>query len=185
MPELPDIVAYVEALAARIRGKRLLSARIAHPFLLRTYDPPIAALHGLRVADLSRIGKRIAIGFEQDHWLLIHLMIAGRLHWFDAAKPKGRNVLAQLAFETGTLTLTEAGTKRRASLAVYGSSARVAEQDRGGLEVLDAPVEDFRRRLTATNHTLKRALTDPRLFSGIGNAYSMKSCIVRACRRSL
>jgi formamidopyrimidine-DNA glycosylase len=173
VPELPDIAAYIEALATRIGGKRLLTARILHPFLLRTFDPPLSALHGLRSTELLRIGKRVAIGFEGDRWLLMHLMIAGRLHWSEAGtRPKGRGALARFAFETGTLVLTEAGTKRRASIGVYGSRAQLATQDPGGLGVLDAALEDFRERLVSANHTLKRALTDPRLFSGIGNAYS-------------
>jgi formamidopyrimidine-DNA glycosylase len=152
----------------------LTTTRIAHPFLLRTFEPPISALHGRRVVELRRIGKRIAFGFEGDHWLVIHLMIAGRLHWFEAGvKPRGgRNVLASFTFESGTLTLTEAGSKRRASLSVFAGSTQLAAQDPGGLEVLDAPLAQFRARLTATNHTLKRSLTDPRVFSGIGNAYS-------------
>jgi formamidopyrimidine-DNA glycosylase len=173
VPELPDITVYIEALAARIVDVRLTSTHIVHPFLLRTFEPPVSALHGRRVRELRRLGKRIVLGFEGDLWLVIHLMIAGRLHWFEGdAKPKGRGGLARFAFETGTLTLTEAGTKRRASIGVYGSSKDLAGQDPGGLEVLEATLGQFRRRLTARNHTLKRALTDPRLFSGIGNAYS-------------
>jgi formamidopyrimidine-DNA glycosylase len=171
VPELPDISVYLEALEARVRGARLLTSRIAHPFLLRTFDPPIAALHGRRVVQLRRVGKRIALGFEGDHWLVIHLMIAGRLHWFEATA-KARRALAHFTFETGTLTLTEAGSKRRASITVLGPGTPLATQDPGGLEVLDATPDAFRARLRASNHTVKRALTDPRLFSGIGNAYS-------------
>jgi formamidopyrimidine-DNA glycosylase len=173
MPELPDITVYLEALEQRVRGSRLVSTRIAHPFLLRTFEPPLSALHGRKVEALRRVGKRIAFGFEGDHWLVLHLMIAGRLHWFDAGtKVRGRAPLAAFTFESGTLTLTEAGTKRRASLHVFGSSRDLAAHDPGGLEVLDATYEEFRARLTAENHTLKRSLTDPRAFSGIGNAYS-------------
>ena len=173
MPELPDITVYLEALEARLRGARLESTRITHPFLLRTFDPPLSDLYGRRVVAFRRVGKRIAIGFEGDHWLVIHLMIAGRLHWLTpTAAKKGRAALAYFAFDTGTLTLTEAGTKRRASLSVFSSSQELAKIDPGGLEVLDASLEDFSARLRAENHTLKRSLTDPRAFSGIGNAYS-------------
>jgi formamidopyrimidine-DNA glycosylase len=173
MPELPDITVYIEALEQRVRGARLQSARIAHPFLLRTVDPPLRALYERKVVTLRRVGKRVALGFEGDLWLVLHLMIAGRLHWFPAGgKASGRTSLAAFIFESGTLTLTEAGTKRRAALHVFGSSAALAAHDPGGLEVLEAPFEAFRARLTAENHTLKRALTDPRAFSGIGNAYS-------------
>jgi formamidopyrimidine-DNA glycosylase len=173
VPELPDITVYIEALEQRIKGARLESARIGHPFLLRTFEPPLSALNGRRVVGFRRIGKRIAIGFEGDHWLVFHLMIAGRLHWFAAGAKRGaRAVLASFTFDTGMLTLTEAGTKRRASLSVLGSEKDMKQQDPGGLEVLDATFEEFRARLTAGNHTLKRALTSPRSFSGIGNAYS-------------
>jgi formamidopyrimidine-DNA glycosylase len=173
MPELPDISLYIEALEQRLRGSNLLGARIAHPFLLRTADPPLSALFGRKVVALRRVGKRIAFGFEGDLWLVLHLMIAGRLHWFPAGtKPKGRAPLATFTFESGALTLTEAGTKRRAAMHVFGSSQALATHDPGGLEVLDVDYETFRARLTAGNHTLKRALTDPRAFSGIGNAYS-------------
>jgi formamidopyrimidine-DNA glycosylase len=173
VPELPDITVYIEALEQRIQGARLESARIGHPFLLRTFDPPLSALYGRRVVGFRRLGKRIAIGFEGDHWLVFHLMIAGRLHWFPAGTKRGaRSVLASFTFDTGMLTLTEAGTKRRASLSVFGGEKAMQQQNPGGLEVLDAPFEEFRARLTAENHTLKRALTSPRSFSGIGNAYS-------------
>ncbi len=173
MPELPDISIYVEALEMRIRGTRLQGTQIAHPFLLRTFDPALSALNGRKVESIRRIGKRIAIGFEGDHWLVLHLMIAGRLHWFPAGtKPKRSGMLAAFGFESGTLTVTEAGTRRRASLHVFGSSAGLHTQDPQGLEVLEASYEEFLARLTAENHTLKRALTDPRAFSGIGNAYS-------------
>ncbi len=173
MPELPDITVYIEALERRLLGARLESTRISHPFLLRTFDPPITALYGRRVVGLRRLGKRIAVGFEGDHWLVFHLMIAGRLHWLTpSAAKKGRAALAAFVFDSGTLTLTEAGTRRRASLYVFSSSAQMAQTDAGGLEVLDASLEEFASRLLAENHTLKRSLTDPRTFSGIGNAYS-------------
>ena len=173
MPELPDITVYIEALRARILGAKLESTRITHPFLLRTFDPPLSSLYGRRVVDLRRVGKRVAIGFEGDQWLMLHLMIAGRLHWFAAGATRtGRAALAYFVFDTGTLTLTEAGSKRRASLWVFGSSKQLSEQDPGGLEILEAPYEAFRNRLLAENHTLKRSLTDPQAFSGIGNAYS-------------
>jgi formamidopyrimidine-DNA glycosylase len=173
VPELPDITVYIEALEQRVSGARLESIRISHPFLLRTFEPALSALNGRRVESFRRVGKRIAFGFEGDYWLVLHLMIAGRLHWFPAGAKRGaRAALAVFTFETGTLTLTEAGTKRRASLYVFGSTQDMLKHDPGGLEVLDASFEEFRARLTAENHTLKRALTDPRSFSGIGNAYS-------------
>jgi formamidopyrimidine-DNA glycosylase len=173
MPELPDVTVYIEALAARLTGARLESMRLMHPFLLRTFTPPLSALHGKQVLHLRRIGKRIAVGFEGDLWLVMHLMIAGRLHWFAAgARGTGRAALAYFRFDRGTLTLTEAGKKRRASLALVEGSAALRGLDPGGLEVLEAPLAAFRARLTAESHTLKRALTDPRSFSGIGNAYS-------------
>jgi formamidopyrimidine-DNA glycosylase len=171
MPELPDITVYVEALEPRVRGHVLESTRIAHPFLLRTFEPPLDALQGRRVESLRRVGKRIALGFEGDLWLVIHLMIAGRLHWFARGR-KPRASLAAFTFDSGTLTLTEAGSKRRASLHVFGSSAALDAHAPPGLEVLESDFEEFRARLLAGNHTLKRALTDPRAFSGIGNAYS-------------
>jgi formamidopyrimidine-DNA glycosylase len=173
MPELPDIAVYLEALQSRISGARLESTRITHPFLLRTFEPPLDSLHGRRVVELRRVGKRVAVGFEGDHWLVLHLMIAGRLHWFaSGARKTGRAALAYFVFDTGTLTLTEAGSRRRASLYVFGSTQELTQHDPGGLEVLEAPYEEFRKRLLAENHTLKRSLTDPRAFSGIGNAYS-------------
>ena len=147
--------------------------RLTHPFLLRTFEPPLSALEGKTVEAIRRLGKRIALGFEADLWLVMHLMIAGRLHWFPkGARSHGRAALAYFHFDRGTLTLTEAGKKRRASLAVVAGSEQLARHDPGGLEVLEAPLASFRARLTAENHTLKRALTDPRAFSGIGNAYS-------------
>jgi formamidopyrimidine-DNA glycosylase len=175
MPELPDITVYIEALERRLTGARLESTRIAHPFLLRTFEPSISTLYGRQVTAFRRLGKRIAIGFEGDHWLVLHLMIAGRLHWLtpSAAKAKkGRAGLAYFVFDAGTLTLTEAGTKRRASLYVFSSSKDLDLTNPGGLEVLEASPEEFRKHLVAENHTLKRSLTDPRTFSGIGNAYS-------------
>lgn len=173
MPELPDITVYIEALEARVRGERLEGVRLASPFLLRSVDPPIAAVAGKRVEGFRRLGKRIAVGLEDELWLVLHLMIAGRLHWREAgAKPPGKIGLAAFDFENGTLTLTEAGSKKRASLHVVRGEAALAAHDPGGLEVLDAPLEAFAAELTAENHTLKRALTDPRSFSGIGNAYS-------------
>jgi formamidopyrimidine-DNA glycosylase len=170
---MPDITVYVEALERRVLGATLQSTRITHPFLLRTFEPPLAALEGRRVSELRRVGKRVALGFEGGHWLVLHLMIAGRLHWFPAgARKTGRAALAYFVFDTGTLTLTEAGTKRRASLYLFANSAELALHDPGGLEILNSSYEEFRKRLVAENHTLKRSLTDPGTFSGIGNAYS-------------
>lgn len=172
MPELPDITVYLEALQSRVLGHTLESIRITHPFLLRSIEPAPAALHGRQVTGLRRLGKRIALGFEGDLWLVIHLMIAGRLHWHGPGTKARGGALAYFSFDSGTLTLTEAGKKRRASLAIAGSSADLARMDPGGLETLEISCEDFARQLTASNHTLKRALTDPHAFSGIGNAYS-------------
>ncbi len=174
MPELPDIEAYIAALEARIVGQRLTRVRIAHPFLLRTADPPVSAVEGKAVRALRRLGKRIAIGLEGELWLVLHLMIAGRLHWAapDAALPRKR-ALAGFDFPAGTLILTEAGTKRRASLHLVRGAEALAAHDPGGLEVLAADLAAFGAALAAGgNHTLKRALTEPRRFSGIGNAYS-------------
>ncbi|MEO8030887.1 MAG: DNA-formamidopyrimidine glycosylase family protein [Gemmatimonadota bacterium] len=173
MPELPDIEAYLTALRPRILGQPLTSLTIANPFLLRTFDPPISDLAGRTVHSLERLGKRIIFGFDDQFFLVLHLMIAGRLHWIEpGSTKKGGKALASFEFPTGKLTLTEAGTTRRASLhLVHGRQALLAF-DRGGLEVLDLSQSDFAARLTSENHTLKRALTDPRLFSGIGNAYS-------------
>ncbi|MFZ0481037.1 MAG: DNA-formamidopyrimidine glycosylase family protein [Terriglobales bacterium] len=173
MPELPDIVVYIEALENRILRQTLEQARIASPFLLRTASPPLSTAQGQRVRELRRIGKRIAIGLENDVWLVLHLMIAGRLHWkkrgIKVAPPQG---LAAFDFPSGTLLWTEAGSKKRASLHVVSGEAALASLDPGGLEVLTTNAESFAKALTARNHTLKRALSDPRIFSGIGNAYS-------------
>ena len=173
MPELPDITVYIEALETRVLGHRLEGVRVASPFLLRTADPPLQDVSDKGVTGLERIGKRIAIGLEDDLWLVLHLMIAGRLHWKErGAKLPGRRGLAAFDFDNGSLTLTEAGTKKRASLHVFRGEQPLRDLDPGGLEVLEADYEAFAQRLTSRNHTLKRALTDPHLFSGIGNAYS-------------
>jgi formamidopyrimidine-DNA glycosylase len=173
MPELPDIVVYIEALEQRVLGRVLERVRIAGPFLLRTAVPTVDSVQGLKVVELRRIGKRIALGFENGMWLVFHLMIAGRLHWkTKAVVPDGRRTLAAFAFDGGTLTLTEAGAKKRASLHLFADEAAMTTIDPGGLEVLSATREAFAEVLTSENHTLKRALTDPHLFSGIGNAYS-------------
>jgi formamidopyrimidine-DNA glycosylase len=183
MPELPDIAVYIEALDRRVVGRRLERIQLADMFVLRTALPPIDSLVGRRVVALRRIGKRIAIGFEGDRWLIMHLMIAGRLHWVaDAQKAMGRNVLVTLRFENGALTLTEAGTKRRASLHVVADEAALRLHDPGGIDVLACAPEEFAETLTRRNHTLKRSLTDPHLFSGIGNAYSDE--ILHAARLS-
>ncbi len=173
MPELPDITAYLTALEPRVLGKTLQRVRIASPFLLRTIDPPLEAAEGKRVLTLRRIGKRIVFGLEDDLWLVLHLMIAGRLHWKAAGVPlKGRNYLAALDFDDGSLVLTEAGAKRRASLHLFRGEAALATVDPGGIDVFTADLDAFRAALTVENRTLKRALTDPRFLSGIGNAYS-------------
>ena len=173
MPELPDITAYIEALESRIVGQPLERVRIPKPFLLRSVDPPISAANGKRVIGIRRMGKRIVLELEDDLFLVIHLMIAGRLRWVPAgAKVPGKLGLAAFDFPNGTLMLTEAGSKRRASLWLVRGEKSLEQFDRGGLEVLDADIEQFTERLTRENHTLKRSLTDPRLFSGIGNAYS-------------
>jgi formamidopyrimidine-DNA glycosylase len=173
MPELPDIAAYIHALKRRIVGKPIEHIRIASPFLLRTADPPIKAVEGKLVRELRRIGKRIAIGVDGDLWLVLHLMIAGRLHWrAPGAKLGGRQMLAAFDFADGSLVLTEAGAKHRASLHVVRGDEALAALDPGGIDVLSSALESFRAALTAENRTLKRALTDPRILSGIGNAYS-------------
>jgi formamidopyrimidine-DNA glycosylase len=174
VPELPDVSVYIEALAERIIGQRLEHVRVNSAFLLRTVEPPLSAVEGKHVTGIRRIGKRIAIGVEGDLWLAIHLMIAGRLHWREkpGAKRGGRQMLAAFDFAHGSLTLTEAGAKRRASLHVVRGNDGLASLDAGGIDVLAATFEAFRTELNRENHTLKRALTDPRVLSGIGNAYS-------------
>src|SRR3984885_5367563 len=173
MPELPDITAYLSALEPRIVGQPLTHIRIASPFLLRTVQPPIEEIEGHTVRGLHRIGKRIAIEFDNGLWLALHLMIAGRLHWRPlGAKLGGRNNLAAFDSPNGSLVLTEAGSKRRASLHLFPNEAAAKEIDPGGIDVFAATLADFRTALTAENRTLKRALTDPRILSGIGNAYS-------------
>ena len=173
MPELPDIVAYISALEPRIVGQPLERVRLTSAFLLRTVQPPLASVEGRVVRELRRVGKRIAIGVENDLWLTLHLMIAGRLHWrAQEAKLAGRQSLAAFDFPPGSLVLTEAGTKRRASLHVLRGEEGLGSVDAGGIDVFSSDLPSFRATLTAENHTLKRALTDPRLLSGIGNAYS-------------
>jgi formamidopyrimidine-DNA glycosylase len=185
MPELPDVTVYVEALRERLLGHTLSRALIRGPFLLRSTHPPVEAAYGRKVQDIRRIGKRIAIGFEGEVWLVLHLMIAGRLHWKAAgAKPGakttagakktfgGKNSLAVFEFDNGSLSLTEAGTQHRASLHMAQGEEALRELSAGGIEVLSADVGAFTAALQSANHTLKRALTDPHLFSGIGNAYS-------------
>lgn len=182
MPELPDIVVYMEALERRIMGHVLERIEIAGPFLLRTAIPPIESAQNRKVIALRRVGKRIAIGLDADPardkdrsplWLVLHLMIAGRLHWSERRiTPDGRRTLAAFNFDSGTLTLTEAGAKKRASLHLIRGEEELTRLDRGGIDVLSADLDEFSKVLTANNHTLKRALTDPRYFSGIGNAYS-------------
>ncbi|MCG8469941.1 MAG: formamidopyrimidine-DNA glycosylase [Gemmatimonadetes bacterium] len=173
MPELPDITVYIEALERHILGERLERARLASPFLLRTVDPPIEEVHGRAVVSLRRVGKRIAIGLEGEHWLIIHLMIAGRFRWKDSDVAIPRRLgLAAFDFEDGSLLLTEAGSKKRASLHVVRGETGMAAHDPGGAEPLEIEKTTFSEILRARNHTLKRALTDPRYFSGIGNAYS-------------
>jgi formamidopyrimidine-DNA glycosylase len=173
MPELPDIAAYITALDSRILGQPIEHVRLASPFLLRTVEPPVASLEGRSVRQLRRVGKRIAIGVEDDLWLVLHLMIAGRLYWRSAgAKLAGRNQLAAFDFPSGSLVLTEAGARRRASLHVLQGEESLRSIDPGGIEVFDSDLASFRAALTAENRTLKRALTDPRILGGIGNAYS-------------
>jgi formamidopyrimidine-DNA glycosylase len=173
VPELPDIAVYIEALEQRIQGTTLERVQITNPFLLRTAVPPLSSVEGKKIVAVRRLGKRICIGVEGDLWLVLHLMIAGRLHWYDdrakAAKARG---LAAFQFSSGTLTLTEAGSQKRASLHVVEGEAGLERLDPGGLEVFEATEEQFAAALRAKNHTLKRALTDPRILSGIGNAYS-------------
>ena len=169
MPELPDVTAYIENLQRLLRSNRLTLIRLFNPFLLRTAVPPVSHAHGRKVVEVSRIGKRIVISLEGDMHLVLHLMIAGRLHW---PGKKTRNTLALFEFENGTLSLTEAGTRRRASLHLVQGEAALRALDPGGIEIFDADLKSFCDKLLSENHTLKRALTDPRLFAGIGNAYS-------------
>jgi len=173
VPELPDVAAYVAALEPRVVGKRLLRLRIRSPFLLRSIDPPPAQTEAALVRGVRRIGKRVVLELDNNIYIVIHLMIAGRLHWKPpGASVAGRTALAAFDFEGGTLLLTEASTKKRAALHLVRGAGALAEFDRGGIEPLEADREEFARALTRENHTVKRALTDPRLFSGIGNAYS-------------
>jgi formamidopyrimidine-DNA glycosylase len=173
MPELPDIQAYLGALRGRVAGQTLTRVRIASPFLLRSVEPPLSAVEGHTVREMRRIGKRIAFGFDNGLWMVLHLMIAGRLHWRPVgAKLGGRQNLASFDFPDGSLVLTEAGAKRRASLQVVANEEALEALDPGGIDVFSADLESFRRVLTSENRTLKRALTDPRFLSGIGNAYS-------------
>jgi len=173
LPELPDITVYIEALEKRILGRPLIAVRVASPFLLRTATPPISSINGKEVKSLRRLGKRIAVGLEDELWLVLHLMIAGRLHWREGgAKLTGKQNLAAFDFPNGSLVLTEAGTKKRASLHLVQGESSLRQFDRGGLEVLGSSLEEFTGALKRENHTVKRALTDPSLFSGIGNAYS-------------
>jgi formamidopyrimidine-DNA glycosylase len=172
MPELPDVSVYIERLTAKVVGQRLEHVRIGHPFLLRTVSPRIAAVEGRTVAGVERLGKRIVLAFEGDLFMVVHLMIAGRLRWLAAGKKTAPNALAFFEFANGTLALTEAGKQRRASLHVVAGRAALAALDAGGIDVMTATRDAFAARLVAENHTVKRALTDPRLFSGIGNAYS-------------
>lgn len=173
VPELPDIIVYLQALAPRILQETLEHVRVASPFLLRTATPPLAAVEGKSVKELRRVGKRIAMGLEDDLWLVLHLMIAGRLHWGKrGAKVSPKRTIAAFDFPHGSLLLTEAGSQRRASLHVVQGEAGLQALDPGGLEIFTSALDSFAARLASANHTLKRALTDPRLFSGIGNAYS-------------
>ena len=173
MPELPDVLVYMERLTPLVLGQPLVTVRLPSPFVLRTVDPPISEVEGRTVTGIRRLGKRIALGLEGELFIVIHLMIAGRLRWRAPGKTiRGKMVLAEFGFPDGTLTLTEAGSKRRASLHVVRGEAALAAFERGGLEVLGASLAEFSQRLRSENHTLKRSLTDPRLMSGIGNAYS-------------
>jgi formamidopyrimidine-DNA glycosylase len=173
MPELPDIEAYIGALRTRVVGERLIKVRIASPFLLRTVEPPLSSVEGQVVRELRRVGKRLAFGFENDLWLVLHLMIAGRLHWRPVgAKLGGRQNLAAFDFPNGSLVLTEAGSKRRASLQLFAGEEALGSVDPGGIDIFASSLDEFRAALTSENRTLKRALTDPRFLSGIGNAYS-------------
>jgi formamidopyrimidine-DNA glycosylase len=173
VPELPDIDVYIEKLDERIRDQTLENIRIGNPFLVRSYDPPLDDVAGHRVTELRRIGKRIAIKLEPDYWLVLHLMVAGRLQWHEQAVGiRGKQQLAAFDFSTGTVLLTEAGSKKRASLFLVRGDQSLAEHDPGGIQPLECTLEAFSHRLTIENRTMKRALTNPRSFSGIGNAYS-------------
>jgi len=173
MPELPDIVVYIESLQTRIIGRTLKQVRLLNPFLLRTAQPPVSTVEGKSVVGVRRLGKRIIIELQQEFFLVLHLMVAGRLRWFDGkAKLPGRIALAILEFDNGSLVFTEAGTRRRASLHLVDGEKAVLALHAGGLEVLESGLKEFAQRLKAESHTLKRALTDPHIFSGIGNAYS-------------
>ena len=172
MPELPDVTVYVEALRERVVGARLEGIRLVNPFVLRSVDPPLGDVVGRTVTGVRRLGKRIVLALDAERFVVVHLMIAGRLHWKAAgARPPGRIGVAAFDFTTGTLVMTEAGTKKRAAIHLVRGEAALAEHDRGGLEPLTAGLEEFRAALRAESHTLKRALTDPTIFSGIGNAY--------------
>ncbi len=172
MPELPDVTVYVEALESRLVGQAITEVRISTPFLLRTVDPPLQALTGQRVKRVHRLGKRIIFSLDDDLFLVLHLMIAGRLHWFRSGMRVPKTALATFEFPDGTLTLTEAGSKKRASLHIVRSAQALTQFERGGIEPMECSVPEFAVRLRSENHTIKRSLTDPRLFSGIGNAYS-------------
>ena len=172
MPELPDIAAYIEALQPRVLNLPIREIRVASPFLLRSVDPPLSEASGKRVTELRRLGKRIVFGLEDDLFIVIHLMIAGRFHWKEKPTKPNRQTLAAFVFPSGTLTLTEAGSKKRASMYFVRGEPALAAHDPAGLEVFEADFDSFRTRLTQENHTLKRSLTDPHFFSGIGNAYS-------------
>jgi formamidopyrimidine-DNA glycosylase len=172
MPELPDIMAYIDALRPRVMNQALLDIHISSPFLLRSVDPPVADAIGREVTNIRRLGKRIVLGVEGDIFIIIHLMIAGRFHWKEGRVKPNRKTLAAFDFPLGTLTLTEAGSKRRASMYLVRGESGLSAHDPGGLEVLEADLGSFQDALVSENHTLKRALTDPNLFSGIGNAYS-------------
>jgi len=173
MPELPDVTVYVELIAAKTIGRKIERVRIASPFVVRSVDPPVRDVEGKTVREIRRIGKRIAIGLDDDLWIVIHLMIAGRFRWLKpGAKIPGRLGLAAFDFENGTLVLTEAGTQRRASITVVRGEGSLADIDRGGVEPLEVDEKTFAEQLARENHTLKRSFTDPTLFSGIGNAYS-------------
>jgi formamidopyrimidine-DNA glycosylase len=185
LPELPDVIVYIEALTPRIVGQPLQRVNLLSPFVLRSVDPPIASVHGRIVRRLRRIGKRIVLAFDDDLFLVLHLMIAGRLRWREPGRKPGMGpklILATLEFPDGTLFFTEASSKKRASMQLVVGEEALTGIDRGGLEPLDATVDEFREALTRENHTVKRALTDPRLFSGIGNAYSDE--ILHAARMS-